>query len=842
MPVGASSNSAGVGAPPMALASQKARRSGLPEAVCAFIAGMAGHQAGHAQSTVPPGGWCYQHPIYSLILFDADSTARLLTLGTSRVYTISTATWLLCSHRSLDVCGLAIASWDLSMPCASRRPPPAAHRNTIACCSAAWPSNVHCCSVPHALANRRLATPPSAGIDPVAAPEVSSVLALMVDSIDLLLEDQRTSQRQLCEQQQAAADAALLASLHQYVASEDQKKKATADEAAGLRAKLRQCHEGAAAGSDHGHPSVDAGGPDAPLLLRSTAAQLPASPDDRHQEGPEHRPVHPEHSVDDDGLELAQEPSSSQGSCYRGTRLPMSAEQREDVRMGRMYRELERRERSAEVPAGIEQYADASDTEVRVGAGVGRSALPARQALSRHIPFEHMPTHSAVHAEATGFHDRSDWCERGPAVSDDVFPRFKAAFAGVECAELGPGDVLYIPAGYWHWVFSDGFGVAMNLWTGSPHRRLVHPKKIPAGAADWPAVKQWTPEKVVSLWARSGVTGLQDPIDTKITCSTDPARNHLLPEAVVRHKNNDRSDGLVDLRADQFLRLATAVDAGEPTNLSCMHLSAILPNTPLGQSKDYRFRATADAVSNVSVAGSSHRIPYPGAGPEVHREWGHPTPWHRAAPGKDLGRSFDSTAEAMAHAGVDSLGELMAARDASDHEQPTVNLWMTLGKVQTGLHFDDSYNTLAVVRGRKKILLFPRNLSSWLYPVVARPEPVAEFEDRLADVSDAFDLMLSELPSPGTDRPANPLKQEHANPTEHAFNTVVAMIQQSRGLELVIAMLLSGELMAHHGQLDLARELLVQVKACSHVACGDVPALMERVNTALAALPSVKDE
>ena len=122
-----------------------------------------------------------------------------------------------------------------------------------------------------------------------------------------------------------------------------------------------------------------------------------------------------------------------------------------------------------------------------------------------------------------------------------MFPRFKEAFAGVECVELGPGDAVYIPEGYWHWVFSDGFGVAINLWTGSPHRRLTRPKKFPAGAADWPAVRTWTPEKVVGLWAggwhgTGARTGGQDgyAIDTKITCSPDPARNFVLPEAVAR--------------------------------------------------------------------------------------------------------------------------------------------------------------------------------------------------------------------------------------------------------------------------------------------------------------------
>ena len=305
------------------------------------------------------------------------------------------------------------------------------------------------------------------------------------------------------------------------------------------------------------------------------------------------------------------------------------------------------------------------------------------------------------------------------------------------------------------------------------------------------------------------------------------------------HAAGDRSDGMVDLAPDEFLRLATAVHAGEPTNMSCMHLSAVRPDTPLGRSKDYRFKATADAVSNVSVHGSKHRIVYSGAGPELNLDWGYPEPWHsRDSAGEDRKldqrQGFGSAAEATAHIDMASVGELMearAAREAFDHEQPTVNLWMTLGQVQSGLHFDDSYNTLVVVRGKKRVLLFPRNLSGSLYPVVARPEPVAEFEDRLADVRDAFDLMLSETLA------SRPLDRGRADPTGHAFNTVTKMLKKSSGLEYVITLLLSGELMAHHGQMDLARELLNQVKGSSNVANGDVPALVNRANAALATLP-----
>ena len=66
----------------------------------------------------------------------------------------------------------------------------------------------------------------------------------------------------------------------------------------------------------------------------------------------------------------------------------------------------------------------------------------------------------------------------------------------------------------------------MNLWTGKPHRRLTGPKKFPGGAADWPAIQTWTPERVVELWtgghsAHGSGAGFQYDIDKKITCTEE---------------------------------------------------------------------------------------------------------------------------------------------------------------------------------------------------------------------------------------------------------------------------------------------------------------------------------
>lgn len=63
------------------------------------------------------------------------------------------------------------------------------------------------------------------------------------------------------------------------------------------------------------------------------------------------------------------------------------------------------------------------------------------------------------------------------------FPRFAEALASAECAELEPGDAIYIPYMWWHQVESlDSFNVLLNYWweliarpwQDSPFKALMH--------------------------------------------------------------------------------------------------------------------------------------------------------------------------------------------------------------------------------------------------------------------------------------------------------------------------------------------------------------------------------
>jgi hypothetical protein len=62
------------------------------------------------------------------------------------------------------------------------------------------------------------------------------------------------------------------------------------------------------------------------------------------------------------------------------------------------------------------------------------------------------------------------------------FPRFRAAVAAGQIAELEPGDVLFYPALWWHHVEAlDSFNAMINYWwhpapafLDSPHNTLLH--------------------------------------------------------------------------------------------------------------------------------------------------------------------------------------------------------------------------------------------------------------------------------------------------------------------------------------------------------------------------------
>jgi hypothetical protein len=46
------------------------------------------------------------------------------------------------------------------------------------------------------------------------------------------------------------------------------------------------------------------------------------------------------------------------------------------------------------------------------------------------------------------------------------------------------------------------------------------------------------------------------------------------------------------------------------------------------------------------------------------------------------------------------------------------NVWLTVGKVHSGLHYDDQANSLTVLSGTKRVFLFAQTENRFLYPAV----------------------------------------------------------------------------------------------------------------------------
>ena len=55
---------------------------------------------------------------------------------------------------------------------------------------------------------------------------------------------------------------------------------------------------------------------------------------------------------------------------------------------------------------------------------------------------------------------------------------------------------------------------------------------------------------------------------------------------------------------------------------------------------------------------------------------------------------------------------------SSSAEDPQINLWISSGRMQSGLHFDQAYNSLTVLKGTKHVYLFAPSQSSFLYQAV----------------------------------------------------------------------------------------------------------------------------
>jgi hypothetical protein len=77
---------------------------------------------------------------------------------------------------------------------------------------------------------------------------------------------------------------------------------------------------------------------------------------------------------------------------------------------------------------------------------------------------------------------------------------------------------------------------------------------------------------------------------------------------------------------------------------------------------------------------------------------------------------LDRVSPLLARSGDVELPKFTRVPFAMAEEVEQVNLWITSGRVHSGLHYDADYNTLTVLSGTKHVFLYPPEDSRFLYP------------------------------------------------------------------------------------------------------------------------------
>ena len=280
-------------------------------------------------------------------------------------------------------------------------------------------------------------------------------------------------------------------------------------------------------------------------------------------------------------------------------------------------------------------------------------------AISRVLTEKQMATHSLLHTKLVGG-GMMGW----PRVDLNQFPTYARAQGWAYT--LNAGDTLYIPAYWWHWVRSDGAPtVAVNVWTNQPHCNIFEPGCSPDADYKCGRVPTLFPAAAAEWPARKKWT---------------------LPFIRSQYYRAREDEAALGQQAPELLGTCAASDSIYPE------------------------------MWGTRVMGVS--------------------PWHiRGAPPKP--QSFDDfaaviTAQAagdvchlhlpLEHMPSSMMDDIWMPRGnrppATGARNPvSMNLWITGGSLQSGLHFDSHYNSLTVLSGTKTIFLFPPAETKHLYKV-----------------------------------------------------------------------------------------------------------------------------
>ncbi len=240
-----------------------------------------------------------------------------------------------------------------------------------------------------------------------------------------------------------------------------------------------------------------------------------------------------------------------------------------------------------------------------------------------------------------------------PQPDAKLFPLYYQA-KKIECT-LNPGDTLYLPKGWWHWIFSEAETIAVNFWFKAQSKTFLNQLKLDISdrsiakdifqqqylAKNQPLLlKQGAKsDRAIILWQR-------DYLATK--------QNLIIPQF---HSGMGQHSSFAPVHKPCFTK------SDRNNNIK------LFPQIP--------FQKLCDKINQYPELNYVAFIPL----------------------SKRSSLLTDITTP-----------DLLAQQDIN-----SINFWYSYGNLHTGLHYDDYENILLVIKGKKHVFLYPPNQSRFLY-------------------------------------------------------------------------------------------------------------------------------
>ena len=249
-----------------------------------------------------------------------------------------------------------------------------------------------------------------------------------------------------------------------------------------------------------------------------------------------------------------------------------------------------------------------------------------------------------------------------PQPDAKLFPLYYQA-KKIGCT-LNPGDILYLPKGWWHWIFSEDETIAVNFWFNTKSKTFLNKLKL-------------------DISDRS--------ISKNIFQQQYLAKNQplLLKQAAKSYQaialwQRDYLATKQDLIIPQF-----HAGFGQHSSFAPVH-KPCFPKGDLANGK-----ARCDRNNKIKLF---PQIPFQKLCDQINK-----CPEFNYVAFVPLSKRSSLLADII-------IPDLLAQQDIN-----SINFWYSHGNLHTGLHYDDYENILLLIKGKKRVFLYPPNQSKFLY-------------------------------------------------------------------------------------------------------------------------------